>query len=677
MISTDTNLKELCLYGEGRTFKVSLFREVSTGGAIYTEPIECEIGEVKVYRGACGDSPAPGSLYIPYLTAEIKRSGEDLEGQYLLVYINVRDQSGTSGGFYIGKYVFSKLNKSGDTTNFQAIGSLATKGAGQANITTTSFRDVLDEVRTQAHNAIRYRSVDLSGSFSEPPQGTFREVLCQIAEAVGGFVTEEVDGAWVIASYCSGSGVQVIPDRMQEPPTYGEGTYTLGGIEVESASADITMGNPLLDPWDYLTVEEAVLTQFIISDSGHLILLNDETLVGEMAMDVVQSGHLEFTHSDDLNVDFALNNGRLYLYEQGASHNVPCLRMIHTFNGGCSTEIDAEVDTEVQDTAKITGPITKAIQHFWADQDGAHITEVSKDDFLENPSGGNVLITSEELMIRQALLTLATFQKNGIKLSSEQIEDLAHFYVQIIDGEPYSSLSLGSNDNPTIIGYQDSNGNGLLDMQAGGVIIDEEDPTGNGYWWADVIEDSGKIALRRLLSIGQSGHAYETLFEVLDGALRFSSPETQSALVVSGEGDITAKGGISGTSLKVRGHSSTVGSIVANHKDSGLASISADGSTFESTGASFSLPAGSWHITVSVRFPGRSGGLRKVCLRVDGSLYFASRATCDASDSHNLDLQSTLNVSINSSTTIEVMGWQNSSSAMTPTSVYWNCIRIA
>lgn len=676
MISTDTNLKELCLYGEGRTFKVSLFREVSTGGAIYVEPIECEIGEVKVYRGACGDSPAPGSLYIPYLTAEIKRSGENLEGQYLRVYINVRDQSGTSGGFYIGKYVFSKLNKSGDTTNFQAVGSLATKGAGQANITTTSFRDVLDEVRTQAHSAIRYRSVDLSGSFSEPPQGTFREVLCQIAEAVGGFVTEEVDGAWVIASYCSGSGVQVIPDRMQQPPTYGEGTYTLGDLSVESAYVDMTMGNPLLDPWDYLTVEEAVLTQFIISDNGHLVLLNDETLVGDMAMDVVQSGHLEFTHSDDLNVDFAISNGRLYLYEQGASHNVPCLRMVHTFNGGCSTEIDAEVDTEVQDTARIEGPVTRAIQHFWADQDGAHITEVSKDDFLENPSGGNVLITSEEMQVRQALLALATFERSGVKLSTEDIEDLAHFYVQIEDGKAYSSLSLGAYSNPTILGYQDSNSNGELVMQARGQII-EEDPADSGVWFADIIEDESKILLRRTLSIGQSGHAYETSLVIWDGHIEFSSPEQREALLIGGDGGITSKGDIRGLSFRVSGHNSDIGTVVSNHLTTGLNPISSNGSTFEETGASFTLPAGAWQIAVSVRYPGKSGGIRKVALRIDGTIYYASRSTCGANNSHNVDVQSTLNISNTTSKTIEVMGWQDSDTTLTPSSVYWNCIRIA
>lgn len=70
---------------------------------------------------------------------------------------------------------------------------------------------------------------------------------------------------------------------------------------------------------------------------------------------------------------------------------------------------------EHEGLAKRLDPI---VQHFWTDDDGAHITEVPKDDFLENPaaSGGNLLARSRGLYLRKGENTLASFEGNEIRL---------------------------------------------------------------------------------------------------------------------------------------------------------------------------------------------------------------------------------------------------------------------
>ena len=61
-------------------------------------------------------------------------------------------------------------------------------------------------------------------------------------------------------------------------------------------------------------------------------------------------------------------------------------------------------------------------QYFWHTETGtdtgAHITEIPKDDFLEDPNngGGNLLARSNGLAIRDGLSELAAFGKDGIDI---------------------------------------------------------------------------------------------------------------------------------------------------------------------------------------------------------------------------------------------------------------------
>ena len=59
-------------------------------------------------------------------------------------------------------------------------------------------------------------------------------------------------------------------------------------------------------------------------------------------------------------------------------------------------------------------------QYFWHksgddDEAGAHITEIPAEEFIQNPSGGNILIRSNVLKLRMALITLAELTGTSFK----------------------------------------------------------------------------------------------------------------------------------------------------------------------------------------------------------------------------------------------------------------------
>lgn len=59
-------------------------------------------------------------------------------------------------------------------------------------------------------------------------------------------------------------------------------------------------------------------------------------------------------------------------------------------------------------------------QFFWVEETGTdtgvHITEVTKDEFLADPSGGNLLARSNGLAVRDGLEELATFDADGVRI---------------------------------------------------------------------------------------------------------------------------------------------------------------------------------------------------------------------------------------------------------------------
>lgn len=55
-----------------------------------------------------------------------------------------------------------------------------------------------------------------------------------------------------------------------------------------------------------------------------------------------------------------------------------------------------------------------ADQHFWQDSNGAHVTEIEKDEWASSPSGHNILMNSLGILLRKALANLVSITESAV-----------------------------------------------------------------------------------------------------------------------------------------------------------------------------------------------------------------------------------------------------------------------
>ena len=66
------------------------------------------------------------------------------------------------------------------------------------------------------------------------------------------------------------------------------------------------------------------------------------------------------------------------------------------------------------------GTVNETVQRFWVTEEGedagAHITEVTKEEFEADPQGGNLLARSDGIHIRDGLTDVASFEADGVQV---------------------------------------------------------------------------------------------------------------------------------------------------------------------------------------------------------------------------------------------------------------------
>ena len=93
---------------------------------------------------------------------------------------------------------------------------------------------------------------------------------------------------------------------------------------------------------------------------------------------------------------------------------------------GYSTEVYNEALTTACATAESALTIAEGVdEHFWYDNTGAHVTQVTQDEWNDSTdpnyhSGGNTLITSAGMAVRDGMRELATFGASGQTFNNEK-----------------------------------------------------------------------------------------------------------------------------------------------------------------------------------------------------------------------------------------------------------------
>jgi hypothetical protein len=62
---------------------------------------------------------------------------------------------------------------------------------------------------------------------------------------------------------------------------------------------------------------------------------------------------------------------------------------------------------------------TKELNYFWTDSQGAHVTKVTKGEFIENPTGGNTLTDEQGLHVRDGEEDVARFTGTGAQIGKD------------------------------------------------------------------------------------------------------------------------------------------------------------------------------------------------------------------------------------------------------------------
>ena len=167
-------------------------------------------------------------------------------------------------------------------------------------------------------------------------------------------------------------------------------------------------------------------------------------------------------------------------------------------------------------------------QHFWFTETGtdtgAHITEKTQEDFLDDPTngGGNLLARSNGIALRDGLIELATLQQSGLNVntydSNGDVVNIAH------------------------LGYGDANGGTSPYYIFGDEMTAAEVPAYDGtvgYYGGDIVSYNGKIYMAwNYISAGISPPGY--FWQLCPG--RYSHVEGVNCLVSDMGGHAEGRG---------------------------------------------------------------------------------------------------------------------------------------
>ena len=194
------------------------------------------------------------------------------------------------------------------------------------------------------------------------------------------------------------------------------------GYSYYPADVHLTLGDPRLEGCDVLKVVDTtgMLAAGLKAHSGDRLINHDEEGIGA-----------RYTSQD-------------------VSYIIPCHQITHSYSGGFTSDIKSVSANDKANYIGSSAPISTRLdrieretdaayqasndalriagnnnQYFWVkeygEDTGAHVTEIPQEDFLDNPEdgGGNLLVRSNGVAIRDGLDELAIFSAQQLRIGEE------------------------------------------------------------------------------------------------------------------------------------------------------------------------------------------------------------------------------------------------------------------
>ena len=350
-------LAERAISANSRTF---LSRFLHNGAEI-----SGDVRSVITYKGSCGESAfTPGTIYSSYIDVVIDNCQEALSGKELTYQIGVVIDENATEWYDIGKYTVYKPSTDVYTTSFTALGRISAKLGMlyQSKLTfPTTIQNILDEISGNTGVSIITNGFDTSGIIENEITGyMYREVLAIIAGIFFAYATEDNAGNIVFSNFKNGNIVRTDGDRTSVLPKFADIDTNITGVRV--SGGEITV----IDPE---TGDEVYQDQTFISGNANVAIQNE--FMTQALFDANAGNVIGFTFRP-ATVSISLGDFRIEPFDSllvtdslGVERMVPCMSIIHRFDGGITTDIVAPElqDTEDSGTA-FKGMMSQAIQRF-------------------------------------------------------------------------------------------------------------------------------------------------------------------------------------------------------------------------------------------------------------------------------------------------------------------------
>ena len=313
-----------------------------------------DIRRIVVHWGSSGaDNLVFGAVFSSYIEVQMDGNESALEGQELQLQFGLMTGNDVYEYIGMGHYTVEHPATSAYDTTFTARGRIASKMTGLFTWPESlSIASIIAALSSQTGLQIRVEAgVDTSMSLLKRPKDmTCRDALGVLSSVIGGYATEMPDGSVLIGAYTSTPNIDVDGDLMIKLPTRADYNNTINGIKVVVSAGTTDSDGDSTPEVSYSsgTIDTEVECEYM---TGALFEPYAERIVG-------------FSYRP-ATIPLALGDPRIQPQDvlrvtdiRGDEYTVPCMSIIHTYDGGIQTEIKSpNPDT----STSIKGSLGKAV----------------------------------------------------------------------------------------------------------------------------------------------------------------------------------------------------------------------------------------------------------------------------------------------------------------------------
>lgn len=310
-----------------------------------------EILTMTINLGSCGDTAFSfGTVFSSYAEIVLADTGQFLAGQELFIEIGLYLQDNTIEYVPLGYFTASSENIS------KTQGKISLKAADRFSACQSPYKarisypakigDVLNDISAQTGIVIA-TSLNVSGVINKTPSNTTcLDLLGDIAGLLGGFCYVDRAGIVRINSFPSTVTREVLEQITMEH-SFEEGVYKVGKISVSVGDDADTVYTDSDGLGNGIAVENPYITQPLFDSLKN-------KLIGYM----YHPGTLSFLGDPRLDATDMIS-----IAIDGETKTVPCMNIVHDFDGGLTTTVTAPGRSASDEQLK--GPLQIQVEKAW------------------------------------------------------------------------------------------------------------------------------------------------------------------------------------------------------------------------------------------------------------------------------------------------------------------------